>query len=445
MSRTLIKDAMVVNEGLMQRASVLIENDTIAGIFTSDAPKADTVIDAAGKWLLPGIIDDHVHFRDPGLTHKADMSTESLAAAAGGVTTVFDMPNCVPQTVTLQALQDKFDHAAETCLVNHSFYLGATHTNLDQIEKLDPKHVCGIKLFMGSSTGGMLLDDAASLKALFRAATVPVAVHCEETSIINANMERYLSQLGCESPVKYHPLIRSEEACYASTSKALDVAAGTNVHLHILHLTTARELELFGKGPLESKQFTAEACPAHLWFTDADYATKGTLIKCNPAIKTAADRQALRLALTDGRIDVIGTDHAPHLLSEKQGGCKSAASGMPVLPYSLISMLELASAGIMQMTDVVRLMCHNPAQIFSIRERGYIRQGYKADLTLVSRSDQGYKVSNADVPNKCGWTPFEGEQFHWKVCTTWVNGHAVFSDGHTDTSIKGKPVEFNRL
>lgn len=445
MGRTLIKDAMVVNEGQVQRASVLIENDTIAGIFTSDAPKADTVIDAAGKWLLPGVIDDHVHFRDPGLTHKADMHTESLAAAAGGVTTVFDMPNCVPQTVTLQALQDKFDHAAETCLVNHSFYLGATHTNLDQIEKIDPKIVCGVKLFMGSSTGGMLLDDAASLKALFKAATVPVAVHCEETSIINANMERYVSQIGSEPPVKYHPLIRSEEACYASTSKALDVAAGTNVHLHILHLTTAHELNLFHGGPLQSKQFTAEACPAHLWFTDADYDHKGTLIKCNPAIKTAADRQALRLALTDGRIDVIGTDHAPHLLSEKQGGCKSAASGMPVLPYSLISMLELASAGVMQMTDVVRLMCHNPAQIFSIRERGYIRQGYKADLTLVSRSDQGYKVSNANLPNKCGWTPFEGEQFHWKVCTTWVNGRAVYNEGKFDTEIKGKPVEFNRL
>ena len=445
MGRTLIKDAMVVNEGQMQRASVLIENDTIAGIFTSDAPMADTVIDAAGKWLLPGVIDDHVHFRDPGLTHKADMHTESLAAAAGGVTTVFDMPNCVPQTVTIEALNDKFQHAAETCLVNHSFYLGATHTNLDQIEKIDPAHVCGVKLFMGSSTGGMLLDDAASLKALFRAATVPVAVHCEETSIINANMERYVSQIGSEPPVKYHPLIRSEEACYASTSKALDVAAGTNVHLHILHLTTAHELNLFHGGPLQSKQFTAEACPAHLWFTDADYDHKGTLIKCNPAIKTAADRQALRLALTDGRIDVIGTDHAPHLLSEKQGGCKSAASGMPVLPYSLISMLELASAGIMQMTDVVRLMCHNPAQIFGIKERGYIRQGYKADLTLVSRSDQGYKVSNADVPNKCGWTPFEGEQFHWKVCTTWVNGRAVYNEGKFDTEIKGKPVEFNRL
>ena len=445
MGSTLIKDAMVVNEGQVQRVSVLIENDTIAGIFMSDSPKADTVIDAAGKWLLPGVIDDHVHFRDPGLTHKADMYTESLAAAAGGVTTVFDMPNCVPQTVTLEALNDKFRHAAETCLVNHSFYIGATHTNLDQIEKIDPAKVCGIKLFMGSSTGGMLLDDAASLKALFQAATAPVAVHCEETSIINANMERYTSLYGSEPPVKYHPLIRSEEACYASTSKALEVAAGTNVHLHILHLTTAHELNLFSSGPLQSKQFTAEACPAHLWFTDADYDHKGTLIKCNPAIKTAADRQALRLALTDGRIDVIGTDHAPHLLSEKQGGCKTAASGMPVLPYSLPSILELASAGIMQMTDVVRLMCHNPAMLFSVKDRGYIRHGYKADLTLVSRTEQGYIVSNADVPNKCGWTPFDGEQFHWKVCTTWVNGHRVYNEGEFDTTIKGKPVEFNRL
>ena len=445
MSRTLIKDAMVVNEGLVQRASVLIENETIAGIFESDAPQADTVIDAAGKWLLPGVIDDHVHFRDPGLTHKADMATESLAAAAGGVTTVFDMPNCIPQTVTLDALNDKFSHAAETCIVNHSFYLGATHNNIDQIEKIDPNHVCGVKLFMGSSTGGMLLDDRDSLKALFNAAPVPVAVHCEETSIINANMERYTTQYGSEPPVKYHPLIRSEEACYASTSKALDVAAGTNVHLHILHLTTAHELELFSNGPLQGKQFTAEACPAHLWFTDADYSTKGTRIKCNPAIKTAADRDALRLALTDGHIDVIGTDHAPHLLSEKQGGCRTAASGMPVLPYSLPAMLELMERGILKMTDVVRLMCHNPAQIFSIKERGYIRQGYKADLTLVSRTDQGYTVSDADVPNKCGWTPFDGDEFHWRVCATWVNGHAVYDNGHFDTSIKGQPVKFKRL
>ena len=432
---------MVVNEGLVQRASVLIEDETITGIFESDAPQADTVIDAAGKWLLPGVIDDHVHFRDPGLTHKADMASESLAAAAGGVTTVFDMPNCIPQTVTIDALNDKFSHAAETCIVNHSFYLGATHNNIDQIEKIDPNHVCGVKLFMGSSTGGMLLDDRDSLKALFNAAPVPVAVHCEETSIINANMERYTTQYGSEPPVKYHPLIRSEEACYASTSKALDVAAGTNVHLHILHLTTAHELELFSNGPLQGKQFTAEACPAHLWFTDADYSTKGTRIKCNPAIKTAADRDALRLALTDGHIDVIGTDHAPHLLSEKQGGCRTAASGMPVLPYSLPAMLELMERGILKMTDVVRLMCHNPAQIFSIRERGYIRQGYKADLTLVSRSEEGYKVSNANLPNKCGWTPFEGEQFHWKVCTTWVNGRAVYNEGKFDTEIKGKNMD----
>ena len=445
MSRTLIKDAMVVNEGLVQRASVLIENETIAGIFESDAPQADTVIDAAGKWLLPGVIDDHVHFRDPGLTHKADMASESLAAAAGGVTTVFDMPNCIPQTVTLDALNDKFSHAAETCIVNHSFYLGATHDNLNQIEKIDPSRVCGVKLFMGSSTGGMLLDDRDSLKALFNAAPVPVAVHCEETSIINANMERYTTQYGSEPPVKYHPLIRSEEACYASTSKALDVAAGTNVHLHILHLTTAHELELFSNGPLQGKQFTAEACPAHLWFTDADYSTKGTRIKCNPAIKTAADRDALRLALTDGHIDVIGTDHAPHLLSEKQGGCRTAASGMPVLPYSLPAMLELMERGILKMKDVVRLMCHNPAQIFSIKERGYIRQGYKADLTLVSRTDQGYTVSDADVPNKCGWTPFDGDEFHWRVCATWVNGHTVYDNGHFDTSIKGQPVKFKRL
>ena len=445
MSRTLIKDAMVVNEGQMQRASVLIENETIAGIFTSDAPQADTVIDAAGMWLLPGVIDDHVHFRDPGLTHKADMASESLAAAAGGVTTVFDMPNCVPQTVTLDALNDKFRHAAETCIVNHSFYLGATHSNLDQIEKIDPKSVCGVKLFMGSSTGGMLLDDAASLKALFQTATIPVAVHCEETSVINANMERYASQLGSEPPVKYHPLIRSEEACYASTSKALDVAAGTDVHLHILHLTTARELELFSNGPVSGKQFTAEACPAHLWFTDADYATKGTRIKCNPAIKTAADRDALRLALTDGRIDVIGTDHAPHLLSEKQGGCRTAASGMPVLPYSLPAMLEMADNGILKITDVVRLMCHNPADLFSIKERGYIRKGYKADLTLVQHTENGYTVTDADVPNKCGWTPFDGEQMHWKVCATWVNGHAAYMNGTFDTSIKGQPVQFNRL
>ena len=264
MSRTLIKDATIINGGQVQKASVLIEDEVITGIFTSDIPEADTVIDAQGLFLMPGAIDDHVHFRDPGLTHKADMATESRAAAAGGVTTVFDMPNCIPQTVTIGALEDKFRKASEHCLVNHSFYLGATHDNIDQIEKIDASRVCGIKLFMGSSTGGMLLDDRESLRTLFSAATIPVAVHCEETGIINANMERYLQQCGGEPPVQFHPLIRSEEACYVSTAKALEVASGTNVHLHILHVTTARELELFKSGPIEGKRFTAEACPAHL-------------------------------------------------------------------------------------------------------------------------------------------------------------------------------------
>lgn len=429
----------------MQKASVLIDGEVITDIFTSaDLPEADNVIDAQGRWLMPGAIDDHVHFRDPGLTHKADFTTESRAAAAGGVTTVFDMPNCIPQTTTLEAIDDKFDRASECCLVNHSFYLGATHDNLQEIEKIDPNRICGIKLFMGSSTGGMLLDDKESLKSLFRAATVPVAVHCEETSIINANMERHMQECGGEPPIQYHPLIRSEEACYVSTAKALEVAAGTNVHLHILHISTARELALFGNGPLESKQFTAEACPAHLWFTDADYSTKGTYIKCNPAIKTAADRDALRQALTNGVIDVVGTDHAPHLFLEKEGGCKTAASGIPVLPYSLPIMLELTDQGILGLTDVVRLMCHNPAQLFKVKDRGFIRKGYKADLTLLSHSKDGWTAGPDNNPTKCRWSPFEGQQFHWKVDTTWVNGQAVYNNGEYDNSRYGQQVTFNR-
>ena len=429
----------------MQQASVLIDGDIISDIFTlAPLPEADNVVDAQGKWLLPGAIDDHVHFRDPGLTHKADFTTESRAAAAGGVTTVFDMPNCIPQTTTLEAIEDKFKGASDCCLVNHSFYLGATHDNLQEIERIDPSSICGIKLFMGSSTGGMLLDDKESLKSLFRAATVPVAVHCEETSIINANMERYMQECGGEPPIQYHPLIRSEEACYVSTAKALEVAAGTNVHLHILHITTARELGLFGNGPLESKQFTAEACPAHLWFTDADYKTHGTYIKCNPAIKTATDRDALRKALTNGVIDVVGTDHAPHLFLEKEGGCKTAASGIPVLPYSLPVMLELTDQGVLGLTDVARLMCHNPAQLFKIKERGFIRKGYKADLTLLSHSKEGWTAGPDNNPTKCRWSPFEGQQFHWHVDTTWINGHAVYNDGKIDNTVYGQQVTFNR-
>ena len=447
MSRTLIKDVTVVNEDQVRQASVLIDNDIIADIINpgeSCIPFPDQVIDAKGRWLLPGAIDDHVHFREPGLTHKADMASESRAAAAGGVTSVFDMPNCIPQTVSLQALEDKYLRASECCLVNYSFYLGATRDNIKEIERLDAEHNCGVKLFMGSSTGGMLLDDRKTLKTLFSASHVPIAVHCEDNSIINTNMDYYTRHCGGEPPVQYHPLIRSEEACYASTAKALDVASETDVHLHILHITTARELLLFEKGPLQNKRFTAEACPAHLWFTDADYITKGTLIKCNPAIKTAADRDALRQALTDGRIDVIGTDHAPHLFSEKQGGCRMAASGMPVLPYSLPLMLELTNQGMINLTDVTRLMCHNPALLFKVSKRGFIRKGFKADLTLISYDKEGWTAGTDNNPTKCGCSPFEGERFHWKVDTTWINGHTVYDDGRFDTEVKGQQIRFQR-
>lgn len=450
MGKTLLENAWTVIGEQVCKAGILVDGETIQDIVLpgqqADAvrPMADSTVDLEGKWLLPGVIDDHVHFRDPGLTHKATIDSESLAAAAGGVTTVFDMPNCKPQTTTLQALQDKFENAAAHSIVNHSFYLGATNSNLDQVEALDPERVCGVKLFMGSSTGNMLVDDESRIRELFRTSRIPVAAHCEDTSVIDANMERICAQYGPDPDVQYHPLIRSEEACYASTSKALDIAAGTDVRLHVLHISTKRELTLFGKGPLSGKSITCECCPAHLWFTDSDYARLGTRIKCNPAVKTASDREALRAALTDGTADVIGTDHAPHLLSEKEGGVKSAASGMPVLPYSLIAMLELTDMGVLGVPDVVRLMCNNPAVLFNVRQRGFLKKGYKADFTILSHSDRTWTATDAGAVTKCGWTPFAGQQFHWKVLSTWVNGHRVFNDGVFDTSVKGQAVLFNR-
>ena len=450
MGKTFLENALTVIGGQVCRAGILVDGETIQDIVLSreqaDAvrPQADTAIDLEGKWLLPGVIDDHVHFRDPGLTHKATIGSESLAAAAGGVTTVFDMPNCKPETTTLQALQDKFDNAAAHCLVNHSFYLGATNGNIDQIEALDPERVCGVKLFMGSSTGNMLVDDKDRIRDLFRTSRVPVAAHCEDTSVINAGMERFRAKYGPDPDVRFHGLIRSEEACYASTSKALDIAAGTGVHLHVLHISTKRELALFRKGDLAGKNITCECCPAHLWFTDSDYQRLGTRIKCNPAVKTAADREALRAALTDGTADVVGTDHAPHLLSEKEGGAKCAASGMPVLPYSLVAMLELADMGVLGVPDVVRLMCNNPATLFKVRERGFLRKGFKADFTILSHSDSTWTATDSDSVTKCGWTPFNGQQFHWKVLSTWVNGHCVFNNGVFDTSVMGQAVQFNR-
>lgn len=439
---TLIKGVQIVNEGTVTSGSVLIEGEIIKEILPANTHvEADQTISGAGLYLLPGIIDDHVHFRDPGLTHKANMETESRAAVAGGVTTVFDMPNCKPVTTTLQALEDKYEHASECCLVNHSFYLGADQTNLKLIESLDPQMTCGIKLFMGSSTGNMLLSDPKMIDALFRCTPMPIAAHCEETPIIDRNMQYWTDRLGQEPPVQYHPLIRSIEACYESSAKAVELAAAAGARLHVLHITTAKELTLFEDGPVEGKKITAEACPAHLLFSDKDYLTLGTRIKCNPAVKSIQDRDTLRSQLSvDGRIDVIGTDHAPHLLSEKQGGCKSAASGMPMLPYSVPAMMTLVNENVLSITDMVQKMCHNPAILFGIKERGFIRPGYKADLTLVSTRPQ---IANAQY-NFCGWNPLEGHQLGGTVHYTWVNGHLVFADGTIDSRQKGQRVLFLR-
>lgn len=445
MSTTLIKNATIAGANNLRSGSVVISGDTIVEIIAPDAHPSlqpDSIIDASDCILMPGIIDDHVHFREPGLTHKATIASESRAAAAGGVTTIFDMPNCIPQTTTLQALRNKCDIAAENCLVNYSFYLGATHDNLSQIERIDPSSTCGVKLFMGSSTGGMLVEGSDHIYNIFKASPVLVAAHCEETSIINRNMERYTISCGCEPPVEYHPLIRSEEACYASSSRAAELAAKAGAHLHLLHITTARELELLDRRDLREKSLTAEVCPAHIFFTDQDYATLGTRIKCNPAVKGLNDRNALRDALKSGLIDVVGTDHAPHLLSEKQGGCKSAASGMPVLPYSLPVMMELADSGVISICDIVRTMCQNPALLFGIRRRGIIREGYKADLTLIRKDS--YTVQDSSVPGKCGWSPFNGHTFNWRVTHTWVNGNNVYRDGIFNDKEKGELVLFDR-
>lgn len=445
MAYTLIHNASVVNEGTICKASVVIENDTIYGIYhVTEEPKFDfsNKIDATDLFLLPGVIDDHVHFREPGLTHKANIYSESRAAVAGGVTTIFDMPNCIPQTTTVQALEEKFSIAQKSCATNYSFYIGATKTNLSEIEAIDPNSICGIKLFMGSSTGGMLVDDAKSIRQLFSVAKMPVAAHCEDTDIINRNANIVKMKVGDSPVIHYHPVIRNQEACYASTAKAIDIAAGTDVKLHILHLSTAKELQLFSKQPLSDKRITAEACIAHLVFSFEDYETLGAKIKCNPSIKHRDDRFALRAALTDGTIDIVGTDHAPHLLKEKEGGALTATSGMPTHPYSLISMLDLADQGVLKLTDIVKLMCHNPAELFGICKRGFIRTGYKADLVLVSKcSTENPNIADSHL-NMCGWNPLEGKSFGWNIHSTFVNGQIAYNEGKISDNVFGERVLF---
>ena len=425
MKRILIKNAVIVNEGRKVPGSVVIEGEKIAEILVDRQEAAmpcDETIDASGCYLLPGAIDEHVHFRDPGLTHKADITTESHAAAAGGVTSIMDMPNTNPQTTTLEALNDKLALLAEKSSVNFSCYFGATNNNYPLFSQLDKNRVCGVKLFMGSSTGNMLVDRMASLRNIFGGTDLLIAAHCEDQGIIKENTDKYKKEYGDDVPLSLHPVIRSEEACYRSSALAVQLARETNARLHIMHISTARELSLFSKAPLAEKRITAEACVSHLIFTEEDYQTLGARIKCNPAIKTAEDRKA-------------------HSLSEKEGGALKAMSGMPTIQFSLVSMLELADKGAFSIEKVVEKMSHAPAQMYEIRNRGFIRKGYQADLVLV-RPDSAWTVTTDCILSKCKWSPLEGHTFHWKVEKTFVNGHLLYDNGTIDENYRGQELRF---
>ena len=436
--KLLIQHGTIVNENNIFDGTVIVEDSKITKIVEGDTvPNAsfDDVIDASGCFVLPGLIDDHVHFREPGLTEKADIDSESSAAAAGGITTYFDMPNTVPQTTTLEALEDKFKIAAQKSHVNYSFFFGATNDNVELFSKLDPHRIPGIKLFMGSSTGNMLVDRREALEKIFSTAQMPIMVHCEDTDIINRNMAEAKLKYGDDPKVSHHPEIRSTEACYQSTKLAVELATKHHARLHIAHLTTAKELELLADG------ITAEVTPSHLYFCDRDYTSLGTRIKCNPAIKSQTDRDALRQAVADWRIAVIGTDHAPHLLAQKEGGCAKAASGMPMIQFSLVTMLELVDQGVLTLERLVELMCHNPADLFGVRNRGYLREGYQADIVLV-RPNCGWTVTKDMIKSKCGWSPMENHMYLWRVERTICNGHTVYQNGTVDTSYIGQPVAF---
>ena len=453
--RTIIEGGTIVNEGRTFDGTIIIDDGTITDIVPINTivpiVPIENIINAHGCFILPGIIDDHVHFREPGLTEKADIDTESRAAAAGGVTTFFDMPNTKPQTTTLEALEEKFALARQKSHVNYSFFYGATNDNADTFPQLDIHRIPGIKLFMGSSTGNMLVDRREALERIFSSTPLPLMAHCEDTEIINRNMAMAKEEYGDDPSVAHHPEIRSVEACYESTKLAVELARKYQTRLHIAHLTTAKELEYLtgGQSPCEVRlteglspcEVTAEATVSHLYFSDRDYARLGTRIKCNPAIKSERDREALQQALSDGRITVIGTDHAPHLLSQKEGGCAKAASGMPMIQFSLVTMLELVDRGVLSLERLVELMCHNPARLFEVRQRGFIRPGYRADLVLV-RPQSGWTVTPDCIQSKCGWSPMEGHTYLWRVERTLCNGHSVYVNGQVDTDYIGEEVAF---
>lgn len=445
---TLIQNARIVNEGQVFSGSVLIDGELISGIFGGDSVPVEilqrsVVIDARGKYLIPGVIDDQVHFREPGLTYKGEIYTESRAAVAGGVTTYMEMPNTKPQAVTQELLEQKYMRAAEVSAANYSFYMGATNDNLDEVLQTDGKNVCGIKIFMGSSTGNMLVDDENVLSEIFRNTKLLVATHCEDEPTIIRNTELYREKYGEFVPLSAHPKIRSAEACFKSSSKAVELATRFGTRLHVLHLSTADEMKLFTPGPVKEKHITAEVCVHHLWFDEHDYLHSGNRIKWNPAIKSARDKAALWDALLTDKIDVIATDHAPHTLEEKEHSYFKAPSGGPLVQHSLVAMLEKNKLGLISLEKVVEKMCHAPADLFRIDRRGYIREGYYADLVLVDPNEK-WTVSPENILYKCGWSPFEGISFSNKVTHTFVNGNLVYHAGEIVSSIPGKRLAFNR-
>ncbi len=444
--KTLVKGGHIVNEGRTVRGFIVIEDGTITDIC-KEQPEAsfDDIIDASDCYVLPGIIDSHVHFREPGLTEKGDIDSESRAAAAGGVTTYFDMPNCVPQTTTMEALDDKFRRAAGESHVNYSFFYGATNDNAETFSRLDGTRIPGVKLFMGSSTGNMLVDRQQALERIFKTCRLPLMVHCEDTDIINRNMQAAKKAWGEDPPVALHAMIRSEEACLSSTRKAVELARKYGTRLHIAHVSTAEELELIE--PATKNQFpnvTAEACVGYLLFSQLDHERLGARIKVNPAIKTPVDQYMLRQALNDGRITTIATDHAPHLAAQKQGGCAKAASGMPMVQFSLPAMLGLVSEGVLTIARMVELMAHRPARLFGVWHRGFLRKGYRADLVVV-RPDSPWTLTPDLIQSKCGWSPLEGHTFQWQVVRTLCNGHTVYQDGIVDDSYVGEAVCFQHM
>ena len=446
MSLTLIKNAKIVSEGKIIEGDVLIDGEYIVEINASISSKSanTTVIDAEGKYLIPGLIDDQVHFREPGLTHKATIESESKAAIAGGITSFIEMPNTVPQATTQELLEQKFKIAANSSYANYSFMFGGTNNNLEELLKTNPSNVAGIKLFLGSSTGDMLVDNEEVLEKIFSSTKMLIAVHCEDEATIKKNLDTYLKDYGDDIPIEFHPKIRSEKACYLSSSKAIALAKKTGARLHVFHLSTAKETALFtNKIPVEKKQITAEVCIHHLWFDDSDYKTKGTLIKWNPAIKTKQDKEGLWKALLEDKIDVIATDHAPHTKEEKAQVYTKAPSGGPLVQHALPALLKAHSQGKISIEKIVEKMCHNPAKIFKIEKRGFIKIGYYADLVLFDISSP-WTVTKENILYKCGWSPFEGTTFYSKITHTFVNGHLAYHNNVFHNTMRGKRLLFNR-